>query len=386
MSLHNKKVLIATGTRAEYGLLRPLIRRLDSTADVILLVTGTHLSPEFGYTLQEIEADGFEHLEKVEILMSSDSSVGVVKSMGLGLISFGEVFERIQPNLIILLGDRYEMLSVASAAIIMKIPIAHLHGGELTEDSFDESIRHAITKMSHLHFTSTEEYRRRVIQLGEQPKRVFNVGAIGLDNIKYTELLNKDGLEKELKIKLNKRIFLITYHPVTLEEYPLKKQVDNLLAALEIFDDATFILTKANADPSGRYINDKLALWVENRKNAHLFDSLGSRRYLSMLCAADVVIGNSSSGIIEAPGLGTVTVNIGDRQKGRVRADSIIDCSYSRDEIVRSIKKALSKEMIQVLAKSENPYGEGNTSENIIRILNTVDFPSILTKKFYDWK
>lgn len=381
-----KKVAVVTGTRAEYGLLRPLILKLQQIFKTQIIATGMHLSPEFGLTIKEIENDGIKVVESVEILLSSDTNVGVVKSMGLAMISFADVFKRLSPDLLLVLGDRFEVLSVVSAANVMNIPVAHLHGGELTEGAIDDSMRHAITKMSHLHFTSTEEYRRRVIQLGEDPNRVFNTGAIGIDNIVDKALLSNQELEQELQVEFDDRTVLVTYHPVTIEDYLIEKQISNLLTCLDELENTTIVFTKANSDVSGRYINQRLAEWVEPKEKAYLFDSLGSLRYLSLLRVADLVVGNSSSGIIEAPTFKTPTVNIGERQSGRIRAESVIDCTYATESIKNAIHTGLSEEFNKSLQNMKNPYGEGNTSEKIMTALQRVDFAALIRKKFYDWK
>lgn len=380
-----KKIAVLTGTRAEYGLLRPLIREIRKNFKVQILVTGMHLSPEFGMTVEEIEKDDIPITERIEILLSTDSTSGIAKSMGLAMISFADVFNRLKPDLLIVLGDRFEVLSIVSTAAVMKIPVAHLHGGELTEGAVDDSIRHAITKLSHLHFTSTDIYRDRVIQMGEDPNRVFNVGAIGLDNIKKINFLKKEELEKELGIRFKKKIILITYHPVTLEEYSIEKQIDNLLNSLEQVNDCTLIFTKANADAEGRYINKRLSDWINDKKDAYLFDSLGVLKYLSVLKIADAIVGNSSSGIIEAPSLRTVTVNIGTRQKGRIKAESIIDVGYEKESIIEGIKRVQNDCKYKDKINFFNPYGNGNTSNLILHILLEGNVWELLNnKKFYD--
>ena len=378
------KIAVVTGTRAEYGLLKPLILKLKENYPTTIVATGMHLSPEFGMTINEIEQGGLHVDEKVEILLSADTKTAVTKSMGLGLISFADVLSRIMPDLLVVLGDRFEILSVVTAATVLKIPVAHLHGGEVTEGAIDDNIRHAISKMSHLHFTSTEEHRKRVIQLGEQPNRVFDVGAIGLDNINSLSLLSRDDLSADLGIQFRDRIFLVTYHPVTLESLSIDFQVDNLLSALSD-KDATVVFTKANADAQGRYINSRIESWVSDHADAFVFSSLGSLRYLSLLKEAEIVIGNSSSGIIEAPSLNTPTVNIGERQRGRVRARSVIDCSYNKDEIHQAIQKAGSSNFLEKERLFENPYGDGSTAQKIIEILAKIDLKSLIPKHFYDW-
>ena len=386
-----KKACVVTGTRADYGLLRPLIERInnDNELELQLLATGMHLSPEFGLTYKEIEDDGYRIDEKVEILLSSDTPVGISKSMGLAMIGFAEAFERLKPNMVVVLGDRYEMFSAASAAVVARIPIAHIHGGETTEGAFDEAFRHSITKMSHLHFTSTEVYRKRVIQLGENPSRVFNVGAIGIESIKNLNLLSKDELENSISFKFGKRTALVTFHPVTLENTTSREQFQELLYALNEFRDLKIIFTKANSDTDGRVINSMIDDYVErNKSNTIAFTSLGQLRYLSSMQYVDLVIGNSSSGIIEAPSFNIPTINIGDRQKGRIQGETIINCNPTKAEIYKAINLGLSDDFNNQIELSKNPYGEGNVTKQIIDsiknflISETID----IKKKFYDIK
>lgn len=383
-----KKVSILTATRAEYGLLKPLIKRLNTVEnfDVRVVVTGAHLSPEFGLTYKEIEQDGINIDEKIEILLSADTPSAISKSMGLAMISFADYFEKLKPDMLIVLGDRYETLAVATVAMNQRIPIVHLHGGETTEGAIDESIRHAITKMSYLHFTSTEEYRSRVIQLGENPDRVFSVGAIGIENIVNEKLMSKSELEKSINYKLDKPYALVTFHPVTLEGNEYRKQVKELLDVCELYKDMKFIFTKANADASGRTINQMIDDFVERNNHVVAFNSLGMLRYLSALKYSTMVIGNSSSGLLEAPSFGIPTINIGDRQKGRLQADSVINCKPDKDDIERAIKIALSKEFKEEVKNTINPYGDGNTSEKIVEIIKDfiLNNKINLKKKFYD--
>jgi len=384
-----KKICIVTGTRAEYGLLKPLIKRIsdDSELSLQLIVTGMHLSPEFGLTYNEIIKDGFEITEKVEILLSSDTEVGISKSMGLAMISFSETFERIKPDMLIVLGDRYEIFSVVTVAMTARIPIAHLHGGETTEGAIDEAIRHSITKMSYLHFTSNESYRNRVIQLGENPSRVFNVGAIGTESIKILDFIDKNKLEEDLGMKFDKKIALLTFHPTTLENNSSEEQFDNILQALNEFSDLKIIFTKANSDANGRIINKMIDEYVMNNSNECVaFTSLGQLRYLSAMKYCDVVIGNSSSGIAEAPSLKKATVNIGDRQKGRIQCNSIINCNPSKHEIVEAINKALSTDFINSLNEIEEVDKEISTSQRIISIIKEylTNNKINIKKKFYD--
>ena len=383
---HVQKICIFTGTRAEYGILEPLMAAITKhpSLSLQLLVSGTHLSPEFGMTFREIEQSGFSINEKVEIVMSSDTSIGICKSMGLGLIGFAEALDRVSPDILVVLGDRYEAFAIAATAMISRIPIAHIHGGEITTGAVDEPIRHAITKMSHLHFTSTEEYRRRVIQLGEDPKRVFNVGALGIENIRNCTLLDLKALEKEINFRLGPHSALVTFHPITLEKNAAGDQFAQLLQALENFNDVKIIFTKANADMDGRIINRMIDDYVAaNPGRAVAFTTMGQARYLSAMQQVSAVVGNSSSGIIEAPSFGVPTVNIGDRQKGRVRATSIIDCKTDARSIAAAIRKSLSVKFRAKASQTVNPYAKGNTARDIATILATTG-PIHLKKAFYD--
>lgn len=382
------KVCIVTGTRAEYGLLFWTIKNLKSDIyfDVKLCVTGMHLSPEFGLTYKQIEEDGIFIDKKIEMLLSSDSVNGIAKSIGLGVIGFTDAFNDLKPDLVLLLGDRFEIFAAATAAMIAKIPIAHCHGGEATEGLIDEPIRHSITKMAQLHFTSTEEYRKRVIQLGEQPNRVFNVGALGIENINKLKLLNKSDFEKSIGIKLLKQTFLITFHPVTLEKSTAEDQFMNLLSAINNFSDTTYIFTMPNADNDGRVIINLIQKFVANNKNTSIaFTSLGQLRYLSALQHVDLVIGNSSSGLIEVPSFKIPTINIGDRQRGRVYGLSVINCKPTKKEIIESINLGLSESFRKKLKKSINPYGNKNSSIEIVKILKKIAVnENLIKKKFYN--
>ncbi|MFK7777238.1 MAG: UDP-N-acetylglucosamine 2-epimerase [Gimesia sp.] len=383
----NTKVCLVTGSRAEYGLLRPLIEEIISEASFTLqlLVTGSHLSPEFGLTYQEIEADGYQIDERVEVVMSSDSPVGICKSMGLGLISFSEAYARLQPDLIIVLGDRYEIFSAVSAAHISRIRVAHLHGGEVTEGAFDDALRHSITKMSHFHFTSTEIYRKRVIQLGEHPDRVFCVGAIGLDSINRLNLLSREELESSLGMSLNRRNLLCTFHPVTLQKDVSVQQVQSLLKVLEQLEETNIIFTKSNADTDGRIINELIDEFTQkNESRYQSFVNLGQLRYLSAMQYVDAVIGNSSSGILEAPAFKIGTVNIGDRQTGRIKPESVIDCEPTETGIASALKTLYSPDFQRRCAQTTNPYGDGQTSQGIVKILRECCLDQAIQKKFYD--
>ena len=382
-----RKICVFTGTRAEYGLLKPLLDELhnDKALELQIIVSGMHLSPEFGLTYRQIEKDKFTINEKAEILLSSDTPIGLSKSIGLGLISFSESYERLKPDLIVILGDRFEALAAATAAMVSRIPIAHLCGGEATEGVIDEAIRHSITKMSHLHFAATEEYRRRVVQLGEHPESVFNVGAIGLDNIKRLRLLTKKALEKKLKFKFNKRNLLVTFHPVTLENKTSKRQFKSLIEALDELKDTNFVFTKANADTDGRVINKLIDGYVSKTPGqSTAFASLGQQKYLSTMRFVDAVVGNSSSGIIEAPSFKIGTINIGDRQKGRIKSKSVIDCKTIKESIIKAFEKLYSKEFQESLKRIKNPYGDGNTAKRIKKILKNCSISNILKKPFFD--
>ncbi len=382
----NRKICFVTGTRAEYGLLMPLIKEVnnDISLNTQIIVTGMHLSPEFGFTVTEIEND-FIIDKRIEILLSSDSGIGISKSMGLAQISFSEAFTELNPDIIVLLGDRFEIFAAASAAMILKIPIAHLDGGETTEGAFDESIRHAITKMSHLHFTCAEEYKNRVIQLGESPDRVFNVGSTFIDNIKNLKLLTKIELEKNINFKFNKKNLSITFHPVTLETNTSVIHFKELLNALDSLEDTNFIFTKSNADTDGRKINDMIDKYVlTNSHKSISFTSMGYLNYLSSLQYVDAVVGNSSSGLTEAPFLKIPTINIGDRQKGRIRVSSIIDCEPISLNIKIALNQVYSKEMKNILRKIKSPYGDGTSSKKIKKILKSYYLENILKKSFFD--
>jgi len=389
-----RKLCIFTGTRAEYGLLRPLMTKVEQEPELCLqiLATGMHMSPEFGQTYKVIEQDGFSIDEKVEMLLSSDTSIGIAKAMGLGIISYIEALDRLSPDLVVILGDRFEGLACAQACMVSRLPIGHLHGGEATHGLIDEPIRHSITKMSHLHFTSCEQYRRRVIQLGEQPDRVFNVGAIGIENIRNMTLLSKLELEEEIGFDLGQRSFLVTFHPVTLEHAAAEEQFRNLLAAIdqviaEAREDTKIIFTKANADTEGRIINQFIDSYAaENPNKAVAFTSMGQLKYLSAMQHCAAVVGNSSSGILEAPSFKVPTVNIGDRQKGRVRAESVIDCEPNVEAIKSSLKKALSEDFAQSLQWVISPYEQPDTVNQIVKVLKTADLGQIVKKEFYDLK
>ncbi len=383
----SRKICVVTGTRAEYGLLRWVMEGVQQAPDLELqiIATGMHLSPEFDLTYQEIEKDGFRIDHKVEMLLSSDTPSGLAKSMGLGLIGCGDVLQQLQPDLMMVLGDRFELLSAVIAAMVARIPVAHLHGGESTEGAFDEAIRHSITKMSYLHFVAAEEYRKRVVQLGEHPDRVFLVGGLGVDNIKKLDLLDRSSLESSLDFKLGPKNLLITFHPVTLENATSYKQLAELLAALEALDDTHLIFTMPNADTHGRVIVDMIKQFVvDNPKKARAYTSLGQLRYLSCLNYVDGVVGNSSSGLLEVPSFYKGTINIGDRQRGRLKAKSVIDCIPEKESIARALRKLYSEEFQLALGTVKNPYGEGGASKKIVEILQDHSLDPTLKKSFYN--
>jgi len=382
-----RKICIVTGSRAEYGLLYWLMREInnDTNLELQIIATSMHLSPEFGLTYKVIETDGFHINKKVEMLLSSDTPIGISKSMGLGMIAFGEAYAELRSNIVVLLGDRFETLCAAIAACVARIPIAHLHGGETTQGAIDEAFRHSVTKMSHLHFAATDEYRSRIIQLGEIPARVFNVGGLGIDNIKKLKFLNREEFEHSIDFKLGFKNLLITFHPVTLEDALSKNQFQNLLDAIDELQDTKFIFTKPNADTEGRIIIQMIDEYVsKNRHKSVAFISLGQLRYLSAMQFVDGVIGNSSSGLAEAPTFKIGTINIGDRQKGRVKAASVIDCEPIKESILIATKKLFSDEYQDTLKNVTNPYGEGGAAKKIKKVIREKDLSGILKKEFYD--
>jgi len=383
-----KTICIVTATRAEWGLLKPLARQIksDRKYELVIAATGTHFCSEFGNTYKDILNDGFEIDERVDIQLYGNSPSAISKTMALATIGFADLFSRRHIDLLIVLGDRYETLSVCLSAMNQKIPIAHLHGGELTEGLIDEAIRHSITKLSYLHFTSCEAYRKRVIQLGEQPDRVYNVGAIGIDNIRQMKLLSREDLSSAIGFNVSdSKYAVVTYHPETLNGN-VRYQCEQLLEALSAFPEMKFIITKSNADDGGLIINEMVDEYAKNHANVLAVSSLGNLRYLSALKHASAVIGNSSSGIAEAPYFKIPTVNIGVRQRGRIQAESIINCNAVASEIAGAIKKAMSDEFARIAAKSVYPYGDGHASEKIVAALHEwLDNERIdLKKEFYD--
>ena len=381
-----RKVCVITGSRAEYGLLRWVMQGIKDEPELTLqiIATGMHLSSEFGLTYHEIEKDGFQIDRKVEILMSSDTSVGIAKSMGLGLIGFSDVLIELKPDLILVLGDRFEIFSAVSAALVARIPVAHLHGGETTEGAFDEALRHSITKMAHFHFVAAMEYRQRVIQLGEQPERVFLVGGLGIDNIQRLKLLNRAELEASIDFKFGHRNLLITFHPVTLENSTATDQMAELLEVLAGLTDTRLIFTMPNADNDGRALIKMVQQFVAQHPNARVFPSLGQLRYLSCIAQVDGVLGNSSSGLTEVPSFKKATINIGDRQRGRLQAASVINCEPTSKSIQVAIKKLYSEDFQANLSQVQNPYGDGGASEKIVKIIKECAIEGIAKKSFYD--
>ena len=381
------KIAVVTGSRAEYGLLKPLLDaiRKDRSLKLQLLVTGMHLSPEFGLTYQQIEQDGYRIDEKVEMLLSGDTDSAIVKSTAIGMMGMADALLRLQPDWVVLLGDRFETFAAAFAAHQAKIPVAHLHGGELTEGATDDAMRHAITKMSYLHFTSTETYRKRVIQLGESPNRVLNVGAIGLESVRTIKRLSKKELEKQMDLKFGKLNFLVTYHPVTLEKQTAAQQVQQMLDALDRFPEARLVITMPNADADGRIIMRLMEQYAKkDQGRIKLFTSLGQLRYLSVLKQVQLVIGNSSSGIIEVPDMHIPTINIGNRQQGRVKSKTVIDSKTDSVSIIKAIRQSLSLQFNQQCRSARNPYSKAGTAAAILSRIRRAGKLSSIKKKFYD--
>jgi GDP/UDP-N,N'-diacetylbacillosamine 2-epimerase (hydrolysing) len=381
-----RKICVVTGSRAEYGLLRWIMEgiRVAPDLELQLIATGMHLSPEFGLTFREIERDGFHIDRKVEVLLSSDTPAGIAKSMGVGLIGFADVLQQLQPDLLLILGDRFEIFSAAAAALVASIPVAHVHGGETTEGAFDEALRHSITKMAQLHFVAAEEYRKRVVQLGEQPERVFVVGGLGLDSIIRLPLLERAALQSALGFELGAKSLLVTFHPATLDDADCEQQMTELLAALDRRADTQLIFTLPNADTHGRALATMIEQYAAARANAHVFVSLGQLRYLSCLRFVDGVVGNSSSGLIEAPSFRIGTVNIGDRQRGRLKAASVIDCEPERESIGAALDRLYSPDFRAKLPGVRNPYGEGGASDKIVAVLRAHPLHGIVKKSFHD--
>ena len=383
-----RKICVVTGTRAEYGLLHWVMDGIQKSSKIELqiIVTGMHLSPEFGLTYREIEKDGFRINQKVEMLVSSDTPNGVSKSMGLGIIGFADALEALKPDLLLVLGDRFEIFSAVAAALISRVPVAHLHGGEVTEGVIDEPIRHSVTKMAHLHFVATKEYKNRVIQLGEQPENVFLVGGLGIDNISKMNLLGRNELEESLGFSFGIKNLLVTFHPVTLEDNTSEDQMKELLSAFDELQDTHIIFTMPNADTDGRVIFNLIEDFVKENSRSKAFNSLGQLKYLSCIKHVDAVVGNSSSGLAEAPSFKKATINIGDRQRGRIKADSVIDCDPIKNSILNAIEKLNSADFQKNLNNVVNPYGTGGASGAIVKVLEKISLENIRKKRFYDLK
>lgn len=381
-----RKICVITGTRADYGLLRWVMQGIydDPTLTLQIIATGMHLSPEFGLTYEAIVNDGFKIDRKIEMLVSSDTAVGAAKSIGLGLIGFADALSELQPDLVVVLGDRFEIFAAVAAALVARIPVAHIHGGEVTEGAFDEAFRHSVTKMSHLHFVATQEYGQRVIQLGEQPNRVFLVGGLGIDNIKRLKLLDRAELEHALDFKFGLKSLLITFHPATLDPANASDQMEELLAALGSLPDTNLIFTMPNADVAGRGLVHLIEQFVARNSNARAYSSLGQLRYLSCIAQVDGVVGNSSSGLLEVPSLKKGTINIGDRQRGRLQADSVIQCEPERGSIAAALKRLYSADFQLTVRGVRNPYGDGGASEKVVAVLRSHELNKVIRKKFHD--
>jgi len=380
-----RKICVVTGSRADYGLLRWLMQEIKEDPDLELqiLATGMHLSETFGSTYKEIESDGFKINEKIAVLNGEDSGLSLAKSIGLGISGCAEALERLKPDLIIVLGDRFEIFAAATAALVLTIPVAHLHGGEVTVGAFDESFRHSITKMSHVHFVAAEEYKNRVIQLGENPEMVFNVGGLGVDAISKIKLLTKEEFEKKRGVSFSKRSLLITFHPVTLDDGSAEKQMNELLSALSELNETTLIFTLPNADTGGSLIITEIEKFVEDHSNAYSFKSLGQVDYFSCINLVDGVVGNSSSGLTEVPSFRKGTINIGDRQKGRLFATSVINVEPTKEEIKKGLSKLYSDSFRANLPSTENPYGSAGSASKIHKIVRDLEFEGLLKKSFF---
>ena len=387
MIINKRKICVVTGTRAEYGLLYWTMKRIqdEPNAELQVIATGMHLSPEFGNTYKTIENDGFTIHRKIECLLSSDTGVGISKSIGLGIISFSEAYTQLKPDIVLVLGDRFEIMGAVTAAMICRIPIAHCHGGEATECLIDESIRHSITKMSQIHFACTKEYRNRIIQLGELPSNVYNVGGLGIENINKLNLLDREGFERSIDCKLKSNNYLVTFHPVTLDKDSAETQFSALINSLDKLDNSLIIFTKPNADNDGRIIIKLIDEYVsKNKHKAIAFTSLGQLRYLSAIPFMIAVVGNSSSGLLEVPSFRIPTVNIGDRQRGRIQGDSVINCNPTENSIKKALDIAKSEEFRENIKDKVSPYGEINSSEIIVEKLINISLDGILKKRFYD--
>lgn len=380
------KIAVITSSRADYGLLKPLIKRLvdDKFFDTRIIVTGTHLSSEFGNTYKEILEDNFKIYSKISILQKTDTPISITKTCSIAIEKFGEQYKKLKPDAILVLGDRYEILCSVFSAVFFKIPVIHYSGGEKTEGAYDDAIRHAITKMSHLHFVSCNEYKQRVIQLGENPRTVFNVGSLGVDNIKNIALLSKAQFEYSIKSKIEDATFLVSYYPETLSSLTAGKQFIEVLSALDKFKNCKIIFTKSNADNDGRVISKMITKYVRKNKNCVAFESLGLVRYLSAIKYCSLVIGNSSSGLTEVPSFNKPTVNIGHRQKGRVLSKSVINCKVDRKDIEETIRKAISPAFTKTLKNHKSPFGNGNASLLIVKIIKKFNINLSVKKTFND--
>ena len=386
--MSKRKICVVTGSRAEYGLLYWLLKEIevDKQLDLQLIVTGMHLSPEFGLTYKEIEKD-FKIDKKINLSLTADNSQGISNSMSIAQRSFSKTYDELKPDIILVLGDRYEIFSSVIAAMIARIPVAHIHGGEVTKGAIDEAIRHCITKMSHIHFVATKEYFKRLVQLGENKKNIFNVGGMGIENIKRLKLLSRKEFEKSINFKLNKKNILVTFHPITLEKKESKIHFQELLKCIDELKDTNIIFTKANSDMGGKVINKMIDQYInKNRQKSIGVASLGQVRYLSALQYVDVVVGNSSSGLLEAPSFKIGTINIGNRQSGRIKANSVVDCLPSKKSIRIAFKKVYSKKFQNNLKNVKNPYGEGCASIKITKVLKNIKLKSILKKDFFNIK
>lgn len=381
-----RKILVVTGSRAEFGLLKPLLYKIKKDPDLILqiIATGMHLSKKYGLTVNEIYEAGFETDLEIDLMLEDDSDESITKSIAIGMTHFTSAYKSLNPDLILILGDRFEMLPVVISALIGKVPVAHIHGGEKTEAAYDEAIRHSITKMSHVHFAANEEYRKRIIQLGESPETVFNVGGLGVDAIKEINLLTKEELEKSLKLKFLDKNLLITFHPVTLNQTGSEDEVKELLSALTDLKETSLIFTMPNADSGNAKIFDLIERFVCKKNNAYAFKSLGQLRYFSCMSLVDGVVGNSSSGLLEAPTFKIGTINIGDRQKGRLQAGSVLNCIAKKNKILESLSFMYSKKFQSKLKNVNNPYGDGGASIEIVNTLKKIKLEGIIKKTFYD--
>ncbi len=385
-----RKICVVTGTRAEYGLLCRLMRKIADSPETKLQVIATnmHLSPKYGNTYLNIEHDGFKIDYKIPIIDedANDDSLAMVKSMSKALSGFADAYNELKPDMVVVLGDRYEILCAAEAALIMRIPVAHIGGGEITEGAFDDSIRHSITKMSQLHFPATEEYRKRIIQMGEQPERVFNVGAPGVENIKELPLMGKEEIEKDINFEINDNTILVTYHPVTLGNRNAKDDIDDFLSALNEREELRIIFTMPNSDTGSHFIVDAINRFVANNSDRSIaYKSLGVIRYLSVMRQVAAVVGNSSSGIVEVPSFGIPTLNIGDRQKGRSAAISVYNCGSDKQSVLDGLDKVLSYEFRNLSRNVSNPYDKDNTVESIFDVISNIPLNQLNQKHFYDF-